>query len=325
MEVSVIIPVYNAARYVRQAVQSALAEPETGEVILIEDGSSDNSLMICQSLAENNTAVCLLRHPGGVNRGAGASRNLGMINSQYDYIAFLDADDYFLPGRFVVAKGIFMSDYECGGVYEAIGTHIQDEASQLRWEKSQEMGGELITMTKIVPPEDLLKNLIMGGAGYFSPIGLVFKRELLSLTGLMNEKLRLHQDNDFIYRLAAVAKLLPGKLTEPVAVRRIHQHNRITAPRSTNQKFKDRFKMWKETYRWFRKNADQWQTNLISTRIMSFWMRYYGKQIAASNEIRREINKRIFLICLLLHMPELIFDPVYWITISPSRIRMKFK
>ncbi len=59
---SVIIPVYNAAAYVRHAVESALAQPETAEVILIEDGSPDNALEICENLASEFEKVKLLRH-----------------------------------------------------------------------------------------------------------------------------------------------------------------------------------------------------------------------------------------------------------------------
>jgi len=50
--VSIIIPVYNAANYVTQAVESTLTQPETAEIILIEDGSSDGSLQVCQDLAQ---------------------------------------------------------------------------------------------------------------------------------------------------------------------------------------------------------------------------------------------------------------------------------
>ena len=57
-KVSVIIPVYNAAPFVRQAVESALAQPETAEVVLVEDNSPDNSLEICQQLALGIRRCC---------------------------------------------------------------------------------------------------------------------------------------------------------------------------------------------------------------------------------------------------------------------------
>ena len=57
MYVSVIIPVYNAEKYVTQAVESALSQPETAEVILIEDASPDKALQICQELAKKHSKV----------------------------------------------------------------------------------------------------------------------------------------------------------------------------------------------------------------------------------------------------------------------------
>lgn len=62
MQISVIIPVYNAAKYVRQAVESALSQPEVAEIILIDDASSDNSFNICQELANESPIVKLFCH-----------------------------------------------------------------------------------------------------------------------------------------------------------------------------------------------------------------------------------------------------------------------
>ena len=120
MQVSVIIPVYNAAEYVQQAVESALAQPETAEVILIEDGSQDSSLAVCQETADAHSKVHLYRHPDGKNHKQPASLNLGILRSTHEFIAFLDADDSYLPGRFSVARELFATDSELEGVYEAL-------------------------------------------------------------------------------------------------------------------------------------------------------------------------------------------------------------
>jgi glycosyltransferase involved in cell wall biosynthesis len=110
LSVSVIIPVYNAAAYVNKAVESALMQPEVAEILLIEDGSTDNSLAICKTIAEKNDKVKLLFHKNNTNKGAGESRNLGVKNAKSDFIAFLDADDYFLPGRFEAEKKMFTDE-----------------------------------------------------------------------------------------------------------------------------------------------------------------------------------------------------------------------
>src|SRR5210317_669111 len=96
MDISVVIPVFNAERYVESAVESALRQSETAEVILVEDNSPDNALEICQRLEAQDPRVRLFRHGDGKNHGAGESRNLGIRNARCDYIAFLDADDYYV-------------------------------------------------------------------------------------------------------------------------------------------------------------------------------------------------------------------------------------
>jgi len=67
MKVSVIIPVYNAEKFVRNAVASALFHEEVKEIILVEDNSPDNALAVCQELALENDRVRLYQHPGGIN------------------------------------------------------------------------------------------------------------------------------------------------------------------------------------------------------------------------------------------------------------------
>ena len=104
MKISVIIPVYNAEKYITQAVESALQFEEVCEVILVEDKSPDNALEVCKNLAKTFDRVTLYQHPDKGNHGAGASRNLGMKMATGDYIAFLDADDFYLPNRFEAEK-----------------------------------------------------------------------------------------------------------------------------------------------------------------------------------------------------------------------------
>ena len=124
MDVSVIIPVYNADRFLEKAVNSALQQEETFEVILIEDNSPDNSFEICKQLERDNLKVRLFRHEGGKNKGAGASRNLGLVKAKGEYICFLDADDFMLKNRFQKAKIILENNPDCDGVYDAVGTYF---------------------------------------------------------------------------------------------------------------------------------------------------------------------------------------------------------
>ena len=134
MKISVIIPVYNAEKYVSQAVKSALQFEEVYEVVLVEDKSPDNALQVCRELAENNSRVKLYQHPDQGNHGAGASRNLGIEKSEGDFISFLDADDYYLPNRFDAEKELFKNN-DVDGVYGAIGVHYYSEKAKEQYYK----------------------------------------------------------------------------------------------------------------------------------------------------------------------------------------------
>ena len=131
-KVSVIIPVYNAEAYLRKAVESAVNLVEVGEIILIEDRSPDNALVLAKKLEQEFDKVKLFQHPDKKNHGAGASRNLGIEKAACEYIAFLDADDYYLPNRFVKDKLVFETHDNCDGVYSAVGTHFYTPEAKKR-------------------------------------------------------------------------------------------------------------------------------------------------------------------------------------------------
>jgi glycosyltransferase involved in cell wall biosynthesis len=253
--VSVVVPVYNAARFVTEAVESALAQPETAEVILVEDASPDNSLEVCRALVEKYDKVHLYQHPGGANRGAGPSRNLGMEKSTSEFIAFLDADDFHLPGRFTKASSIFSTNPDCDAVYEVVGIHFEDERGRQRWLASNMAAVQMTTMTRRVPPEDLFAVLTKGGSGHIHLDGLVIRRSVLQKSGYMNDEIAdtLHEDTDFILKLAAVGKLLPGSIDKPVAMRRAHAENRVSAPRPAASVYRDKMRLRVANYRWCRK------------------------------------------------------------------------
>ena len=85
--VSVIMPVFNAGKYVERAVESVIHLPNTGELILIDDCSQDNSLEICKEIESKYANIRLLKHKDGKNHGAAASRNLGISKAKYLYIS----------------------------------------------------------------------------------------------------------------------------------------------------------------------------------------------------------------------------------------------
>jgi glycosyltransferase involved in cell wall biosynthesis len=257
-KVSVITPVYNAENFITRSVESALSQPETGEVLLVEDNSPDNSLDICTQLARKYEKVKLLQHPDGHNHGAGASRNLGMKNTSFAYLGFVDADNFYLENRFLKTKEVFKMHPDCEGVYEAIGIHVENEAAMARWmESNRQSPDKLITLSKPVEPKHLAKLLLAGGYGSLTLDGFVIKKDVMKKVGYMDEHLRLHQDTEWIIRCAIAAKLYPGNLKEAVAMEGVHESNRFSAPRSQSQEYRNRMKYMLSLYHWGKINAPQ--------------------------------------------------------------------
>ena len=95
--ISVVLPVYNAEAYVREAVQSILAQSFTDfELIIINDGSTDGSGAILRELAARDTRIVLVERPNG---GLVSALNEGLEMARADLIARMDADDVAMPER----------------------------------------------------------------------------------------------------------------------------------------------------------------------------------------------------------------------------------
>ena len=304
--VSVVIPVYNAGPFIRQAVESALAQTETAEVVLVEDKSPDDSLAVCQQLAHEFPQVRLFRHPGGVNRGAGPSRNLGITNSTFPYIAFLDADDFYLPSRFTVVQQVFKEHPECDGVYEAVGMHFEDEEGKSRWLESDMAGIRMTTMEAGIPPEELYAALTRGGHGHIHLNSLVIRRTVLDRSGNFNENIpnTRGEDTDFILRLSAVGQLFPGSVMEPTSMRRVHAGNRVSARRSVESIEHEKLNLCKATYAWVRVHGTPVQLDLAFRRLIQQWLSFPA--------VGSNCQKLLRLVAFPFHYPAAFGERAFW-------------
>ena len=103
MQVSVIIPLFNKAPYVARALHSVLAQTFTDfEVIVVDDGSTDDGGSVVRQFADDR--VRMIKQDNG---GPGAARNRGLAEAQGEYVAFLDADDCWLPTYLESGMGRF--------------------------------------------------------------------------------------------------------------------------------------------------------------------------------------------------------------------------
>ena len=90
--ISVVIPVYNAEKYIKKNIEALMQQSyKNYEVWLIDDGSTDNSLILCQSLCEKYSNINVVH---SINNGASFARNIGIKKARGEYLVFIDSDDY---------------------------------------------------------------------------------------------------------------------------------------------------------------------------------------------------------------------------------------
>lgn len=123
-KVSIIIPVYNTAKYLPRCLDSVLTQTyQNLEVILVDDGSTDNSGQIADTYAKQDKRIKVIHQP---NQGQSAARNVGLENATGKYISFVDSDDEIKPTfieQLLSAYDDTTSISVCGIHYKRLRTH----------------------------------------------------------------------------------------------------------------------------------------------------------------------------------------------------------
>ena len=213
-EVSVIIPVFNAEDFIERAILSVVSIDCVKEIIVVDDGSTDSSFKKCQHLASIHHTIRVITHPGHINKGVSATRNLGIKHAKFKYVAFLDADDYYLPERFEKEKELNNKHNDFDGVYGAI-----------EWIENGK--SKLYTITEEIKPSELFKTLLWHNKGLFHTNAITIKKELLDRIGYFDEKMSVAEDTELWYRIAAFGKIYTGNIQTPISKRIIHGNNLI--------------------------------------------------------------------------------------------------
>ena len=182
--ISVIIPTYNHARFLPAAVGSARAQGWPGlEIIVVDDGSTDDTQRVLSDLAGDD-----LRSITQTRSGAAAARNRAIKESRGEFVAFLDADDYWLPGKLEAQMRVF----ELGSrdrVFVYCGSLIVDDKGDTI--DARPAAGSDLLLGKLV-----WENVLTTGS-------LIIKRSALFDVGMFDESLdTLGEDWDLWLRLA---------------------------------------------------------------------------------------------------------------------------
>lgn len=98
--ISIIVPIYNTEKYLKRCIESILNQTYKNiELLLIDDGSTDNSLKICEEYALKDDRIRVFHKENG---GQGSARNMGIENAKGEYIGFVDSDDYISPQMYEI-------------------------------------------------------------------------------------------------------------------------------------------------------------------------------------------------------------------------------
>ena len=119
--ISVIIASYNYQRFISETLDSILNQSFSDwEAIVVDDGSSDNSVSIIEDYCSKDSRFRLLQHPGGVNQGLQKTIELGLSHAKGQLIAFCESDDALFPDSFISRKKIFDEYKDCALVFNDV-------------------------------------------------------------------------------------------------------------------------------------------------------------------------------------------------------------
>jgi glycosyltransferase involved in cell wall biosynthesis len=205
--VTVIIPAYNSGVYLKEAVESALGQDYPNlEVIVIDDGSTDHSLSLLTPYLNRIFIIT------SENFGAASARNLGILASSGEYLAFLDSDDKWIANKISLQMQKMLDD-NLDLVYCA-GQEFSVEMS-LGTIHSPVFEGNCYQYYKKYPSRDIVA---------IGPSGSILKKSLLHKSGIFDTRIPPpSEDWDFFRRYSQHAKF--GYCTDVLVLRRIHENN----------------------------------------------------------------------------------------------------
>lgn len=206
--ITVIIPAYKAGNYIKETIQGVLDQTHTNfELIIVDDGSPDDQAEVIIPLAKEDDRIQYIKQK---NAGVSSARNHGYRLSKGDYLAFLDADDIWLPNNLEKKLAKFANDSAVGLVHSDMA--IMDGNSKLTGEIKSGKEGAIL--------DDLLA---WNGTCIPTPSSILVKREVLEKVGGFDLELSNAADQEFFFRVAQNYKI--GRVPEVTWWYRVHDNN----------------------------------------------------------------------------------------------------
>jgi glycosyltransferase involved in cell wall biosynthesis len=197
--ISIVIPLYNATKYVTETLESVRKQTYTNwELIIINDGSTDSSADTVREYIKDRPGMArVYSHPGGVNKGASASRNLGLAYASGTLICFLDADDVWDPDFLEFFVRIFERHPEIAMAYGPfLFWHSWDSSKRGRKDAVQKLG---LRANRIIDGHTLIKMFLAKEDTIPSPSGVMLRRGALAEVGGWEDAFRGMYDDLALY------------------------------------------------------------------------------------------------------------------------------
>ncbi len=196
--ISVIIPVYNGDRYLKEAIESILAQDyQNFEIIIIDDGSTDNTANIAKSFGDK------INYSYQENAGHGKAKNRGIELAKGEFLAFLDTDDLWAKNKLVLQIDYLLKNPDIGFTIGKVHYFLAPGIIKPTWLKE-----ELLT-------EDT--------PGYI--VGtLLARKSILEQVGYFDESYQYGNDSDWFFRAKDMG-IAMAILPETILYKRIHNHN----------------------------------------------------------------------------------------------------
>jgi len=208
--VSIMMPAYNAETFVGQAVESVIAQSyNQWELLVVNDGSTDRTVEIVSQYPDSR--IKLIHQ---VNGGEASARNTALRNAQGEFLAFLDADDLYLPNHLEDAVGYLLQHKQMDGVYSD-GYYVDQEGNHLQTLSSRRRG----------PFEGSIFEEVVYSSNVFGPPACVVLHMNLIASHSLNfdESIVIGPDWDFFTKYADVGKF--GYLDQLTCLYRLHTTN----------------------------------------------------------------------------------------------------
>jgi glycosyltransferase involved in cell wall biosynthesis len=201
--VSVVMPFFNLESFLAESIESVLAQThQDWQLLLIDDGSTDTSGSIARSYAEQYPdRIQYLAHENGVNRGASASRNLGLRHASGDYVALLDGDDIWLPQKLEEQVALLDSMPEAGALYgrTLLWYSWTGALTDRRRDRLQPLG---VPRDTLLAPPHLLTRAVRGKAPLPCTCSIMIRRSAVAAAGGFEDQFRrLYDDQAFYAKL----------------------------------------------------------------------------------------------------------------------------